>query len=634
MDHPVQSSDGIPLPRFRTMLLVAAVALGAWIVWSIVESVRARHALMDPGAPPLRRVQAIDRWASLGREAIPELTEALKSQDVKTRQLALFALTRIGPDARGTGPEVARLLADPSERIRAAALQTLREIDYPMEQELPAIVALLSAEDGSLRSEAAGVLDGIGAPAIPRLCDVIDSPKPEARRQAAALLGRLGEDDPQANAALDRAAAAADDQVRGLAYRILISWNELTLDEAITGLRDANGKIASDVAMGVDRLGEGAEVLVPNLIRLLDRTDTKHAALQGLWALGPAAESAIAPVLDLLETETRPELLLDVLGRIAAGKAELAPHVTPFLVERSPYGYVSERAGQALARISPEAARAAVPDLVQYLDGADSGRRQRAAAALDGLGSEARDALPALIEALTGPDGWVRFHAARTLGEIGPQAAAAESHLIALAKDRSLSKRDERGFKGVDGMAREAAVRALGMIGTETEAAASALVQALPDEDEAIRAEAALALGRLQPDPATVVPALESVLLDDSALARKAAAIALGQYGPHASSAVPILVAMANEEGEPPPLRSVASPADEPFRIESRWQQSYQDGFPLARLYRRSVASFANEALRKIKPDALKHAGIHPDARANLAKFDSPVPGRSRNRSY
>lgn len=610
MDRPVQSSDGIPLPRFRTMLLVAALALGAWIVWSIADSVRARHALMNPSAPTLQRVQAVNRWASLGRQAIPDLAEALKAEDAKTRELALLALAQIGPDARETGPDVARLLGDPSARVRGAALHALMQISHPLEQELRTIVAFLSAEDDWLREDAADVLKKIGAPAIPLLGALIESPKPEARRHAVALLGRLGQNDPQAIAAVHHAARDPDKEIRSLAYRILIFWNELTLDEAIAGLRDVNAKIASDVALSVDRLGENAEVLVPGLIRLLDRDNTRPSALQGLWALGPAAESAIPHVVRLLEAEPRPELVLDVLGKIGARKAELAPQVLPFLVERPTYGYVSQRAGAALARISPEAARAAVPEVVQYLRGHDSKKRRLAASAFKGLGPEAREAVAALIEALTGPDEWVRLYAAQTLGKIGPPAAAAVPELLALATDKSLSKTDKNGHRTADGMLRQAAIRALGEIGAEPDGVVPALVTALGEADEFVCAEAALALGRLGARPAAVVPALESLLLSDHDQGRKAAAFALGKYGPKARSAVPIFVGMTEGSED---ARRAPMPAIEPLHVESAWsRESYRNDFPLAPLYRRSEASFAIEALRKIDPDALRKTGIEP----------------------
>lgn len=608
MDRPVQSSDGIPLPRFRTMLLVAALALGAWIVWSIADTVRARHALMNPSAPTLQRVQAVNRWASLGRQALPDLTEALKADDAKTRELALLALAQIGPDARETGADVVQLLDDPAHTVRGAALHALKEIGHPLEQESPAIVAFLSAEDASLREDAAGVLEKIGAPVIRLLCNVVESPKPDARVHAVALLGRLGEGNPAAVAAIHRAAVDPDDRVRGLAYRILIFWNELTLDEAIAGLRDVDPQIASNVARSAERVGEDAAVLVPDLVRLLGREDTEHSALTGLWALGAAAKSAVPEVLPLLESKARPELVLDVLGRIGAGQADLVPHVRPFLVERSPYGYASERAGEALARISPEAARAAVPEVVQHLRGEDSQKRGLAAAALNGFGPEARDAVVALIEALTDPTDWVRLYAAKTLGAIGPPAAAALPELVKLARDRSLSREDRRG--SVTWQLRNSATRGLGLIRAEPDMVVPVLVGVLREEDEAVRAEAALALGRLRTAPKTAVPVLESVLLDDSILARKAAAIALGHYGPHARSAVQILVGMADEDGELPPVGWVASPPDEPFRLESKWQESYQNSFPLAPLYRRSEASFAAEALQRIDPDALRKFGI------------------------
>lgn len=623
MDRPVQTSDGIPLPRFRTVLLVATLALVAWIVWGVADSIRARRALMDPSAPTLERTQAVERWAILGRPALPELTEALKAEDAKTRELALLAIAQIGPGARETGPEVARLLADPSENVRLVALDTLAQIGHPLEQELPAIVAFLSAEDGTLREDAADVLENIGAPAIPLLLGVTDSPKPEARKHAIALLGRLGKGNPQVIAAVHRTATDPDDQVRALAYRVLIFWNELTLDEAIAGLRDASPQIASDVASTAEHLSEDAEALVPDLIRLFDRDDTKCAALQGLWALGPAARSAAPHVVTLLETEQHqrhvvsllgiewhPDLVLDVLGKFGAEEERLAPHVEPYLFERS-YGDSCRAAANALKQISPEAARAAVPELIEHLRRGGPRDRVRAAAALSGLGTLAEQATPALIGALSDAEEWARIYAARALGKIGPPAAAAVPALLNAARDQSLSTRNQSGHGTVDGTFREAAIRALGLIGTEASLAVPVLVKALGEGSDSVCAEAALALGRLRADAEAVVPALESLLLSDHYRGRKAAALALGNYGPEAQSAVPILVGMI-ESAEEVRLDETSSLH---IPIPSKWMQEYfRITVPLTPLDARSEASFATEALRKIDPEALRQAGIDPEA--------------------
>src|SRR5687767_9267181 len=131
MDGPDRSSDGLPLPRVRSLVLIAVIAVGAWVAWTVNETNRSRQALWDESARSAQRIRAAEEWAKLGAAAVPELVGRLDSPDAKTRELAAMALGRIRSDARSAGPALAELLADPSEAVRSAALRALLQVGYP-----------------------------------------------------------------------------------------------------------------------------------------------------------------------------------------------------------------------------------------------------------------------------------------------------------------------------------------------------------------------------------------------------------------------------------------------------------------------------------------------------------------------
>ena len=80
-------------------------------------------------------------------------------------------------------------------------------------------------------------------------------------------------------------------------------------------------------------------------------------------------------------------------------------------------------AARALGEMG-EAARAAVPDLIEALADPEPGVRDAVAAALGALGGTAKLAMPFLAEALHDPNRFVRQAAARALEQIDPAAAA------------------------------------------------------------------------------------------------------------------------------------------------------------------------------------------------------------------
>jgi HEAT repeat protein len=144
---------------------------------------------------------------------------------------------------------------------------------------------------------------------------------------------------------------------------------------------------------------------------------------------------------------------------------------------------------------------------------------------------------------------------------------------LAMLKDPEGAKSAGPMFVGPEGPA-------LVQLGRQSEAVVSALVGLLDDEDQGVRAKAAIvlaeigpqakaavpalletlkkhpdnfiamSLARLRPDADTVVPTLVEMLRNENPEARMAAANLLTEFGPQAKAAVPALADMRNDKDE------------------------------------------------------------------------------------
>lgn len=230
---------------------------------------------------------------------------------------------------------------------------------------------------------------------------------------------------------------------------------------------------------------------------------------------------------------------------------------------------VRKGAAQALERLGPEKAAAAVPALIHILnkdentdvwlaaaaalrrmqmadaipafsralDDEDERVRQISAQALAEIGSEAANTVPALIHRLEDEDKAVRLAAAQALAAIGPAAETVVPNLI-LALDDDYWR------------VRQAAAEALQSIGPGAVTAVPALIQttenALTDYHFRLFAAASGALVNIGHE---AVPALIQVVEEGTVNGRQAAAGVLGAIGPEATDAIPVLTqALADED--------------------------------------------------------------------------------------
>ncbi len=268
--------------------------------------------------------------------------------------------------------------------------------------------------------------------------------------------------------------------------------------QAIWALRDAGPQAAPAAA---------------KLAKIVDTTDNRQA-LFAAWALG-----IIAPHAD--EKVVVPALIKGL---------ERTDYVKPVVNSKwnmNPRGFIA----WALGRFGKRAT-AAIPALAKTMHGKDHWAKQPATWALRQMGEDAAPATDELVKALG--IGWAGsayeagcgYHAAHALANIGKPAVP---KIVA-----ALS-----GGKNAD--QQRAAACALGLIGPDAAAGIPELIKVLRSKSPLVRCEAALALGKIDPKAAGVIPALQNASKDADYGVRNNVVKALGTCAPKNPAAVAVL---------------------------------------------------------------------------------------------
>jgi HEAT repeat protein len=141
-------------------------------------------------------------------DALAALRFALWDPDPNIRWRAAMALGDQG-DPQAV-PGLARLLQDPEKLVQNVAANALAQIGTP--EAVEALAEGLGSPEPSTVNNTMNGLQRLGPGALPALTSILKLGNPQARRNAATLLGYLA--DPQAAPALQQAARDQDVEVR------------------------------------------------------------------------------------------------------------------------------------------------------------------------------------------------------------------------------------------------------------------------------------------------------------------------------------------------------------------------------------------------------------------------------------
>jgi HEAT repeat protein len=336
----------------------------------------------------------------------------LEDPDFKVRHEALLCLALAAP-AEARRIALAWLDGAKSRPVRWAAWQCLYRARPVKARDLPILLRALPKGDSYRASE---TILSAGRAAIRPLIELLRSPDPHARAQAAGVLGALG-------------ARAAD------AVPVLI---DLT--------RDPNTSVLLSVTRALERIGPAARAAVPRLIEMLSDRYCCCAA-EALAVLGRDDPAAAAAILTHLETADR-NLLEPVLNRVIelgpAAKAAV-PRLAALLRQEKSDWHFRSRVAEALAAVGP-GARSAVPALKEALSDRFESVRYPAAIALGQNGPAGKAALPVLLEAMCEEGAaWLwarnRRQGLRALAAIGRAAVPALTR-VAQADPYEQARRD------------------------------------------------------------------------------------------------------------------------------------------------------------------------------------------------
>jgi len=271
--------------------------------------------------------------------------------------------------------------------------------------------------------------------AIPALIEGLRSSQASIRRNAAFMLGQMGQD---AAAAINHIAEALrndpDGEVRRNAAFALGEIGAAAIPVLMDCLNDTDARVRRNVTAALVRIGVPA---VPPLIKALDSSNPiiRRNAASMLGRIGPQAHEAI-PHLERALGDSDRAFCWTVKEALRSIRSNATDTPAVSRAEKSPVPSVKVATVPVSSVL--DTAKSNIPQLVQRLHDTRPSVRRESAFALARIGEPA---LPALINALQSDQATLRRNAAFSLGEMGAAAAPAVPALEQLLNDSSQNVR-------------------------------------------------------------------------------------------------------------------------------------------------------------------------------------------------
>ena len=426
------------------------------------------------------RAAAVDTLKQLGEPATGCLVALLGDHSNLVRIATVEALGATG--AREALPYILRLVSDSNENLRTAIAQALGGIKDS--KSVPALIDLLDDKSMAVSDAASDGLVNIGPEAQPLLIQALDNSRVRLRCRSAEALGKLS--------------------------------NPSTIGSLIRLLNDREAEARKSAVLA---LREMSDTAFNPLIDALNAIMLRGNALERLGVLEVAAG-----IDDERAREIIRAAVSDSNQQIRMKAATLSGKKTKITVPERPcqegipalikaiQSKDSHIQLDAAARLQ-EMGDPAVPYLIDAMRSADEISMSIIGEILGGMGDRA---IEALIDALKGGEATVKLAAAQNLGKIADHRATA-------ALCESLYDEPEAGVRII-------ASESLGYMGDP--GVVDALIHALEDEDTQVRAAAVRSLGYLG-DQRAAGP-LSGVFQNEDYFLCDAACEALKTLGPEA----------------------------------------------------------------------------------------------------
>jgi HEAT repeat protein len=513
----------------------------------------ALQVTLDQGSPFLK-VQAANAWWRGMHDAavvLPIVIECLPDVDPKTQGSAEKLLLDMAPVQKDAVRScLIELSKHKDAAVRARAARLLLETARQTGRNAATVEACLSAlhDVAAVRREAAAVLVRMGPldkPTHDQLRRMLSEPDIGTRLSAAAILVLENEDaDTAVVQALVEGLTAAPDAADREQAASTLGTSKAGFSPAVAALirtveNDSSHVVRSAAIKALGEIGPPAKAGIGTLIKLVEQTEYRNDRVDAARALGLIArdEEPLKVLLAALATPGFHELRAETaraLGNIGCRRRDVGTALTKAMDDSDTR--VRCQAAVSLWKLNPENQQP-VERLIEQLrvvvkaDGTDTLPASEIPArqgptdatsvivAIGNIGPRAADAVPLLIQ-LVDRDNFV---AIETLKSIGPVAKAAVPAIQKMLASKYPSTRCQ-------------AASALWSIGRDTRMVMPVLVEALNDANEWTRRTAAETLQQIGPPAAPAVPALRALLNDDDPSVRRAARKALRAITPKSLS--------------------------------------------------------------------------------------------------
>lgn len=496
------------------------------------------------GGPNAKWYRSAYALGNMGPASIAELVPHLENNDRRVRAGIANALGWLGEEAAVALPDLAKLLNDENDFVRAQTAESLAKIG---EASLPLLESTLKADDHQAQMTALEALTHLGETGMPLVETVVSLTRQEATPdlQASALRTLVQMPLPPETKAeiLWPLAQHSDEQVRHeINNGILDLPPALIVPQLIKRLHFqdlASRRWAADL---LGRIGAPAAIAVPDLIEQIEAAPQADHIDTFTTAIASLGSAAIAPLFDyasqVSETEITPtHWLVTALGRFGIpglnqfseglGHQSAAVRLTSIYAIRTmgTDGRPASAKMQRLLRDDNPLIRSAsllglvsisrnpdqyAEDVQRLLADANSRARQSAAQAIPALTKLTSETIERLGELLSDQDPGVRLASANALTSVG-QKAADQSEKLALL----LAESDEA--------IKTAAVEALGEVGNVSQLVTAQIAQLADFGEGDVKLAALECLGKLGSKAPRVAKVYRNALADSSEPVRRAA---------------------------------------------------------------------------------------------------------------
>ncbi len=543
----LESND--PLERAKAAGVLAdacAVPASGKIVDGLVKE-------LGSNSPAARYEAAklLAEFCANGKSAVPALIELLKNDSGPTvRAAAARSLGYLGDPTSDAVPALINAIVDKDPRVRRSAVAAIHRIHPGPKIVLPLFVKVLGDADPATVAQALASVSELGAKVVPPMIEALKNEK--ARYWGLLVLADIG---PAAKDAVPEIKKSLSDSKVEVAMQAALTLAAIGPDakdatpELIAALNNPSNAVRFGAAYALGKIG--AKDAAPSLEKLMAENKSQFLCAVCAWALveinpndADLADRAIKMLGAALKSDDARVRRGAVKGlsELKVSPDRVAPLLTSALGDKDPQ--IVEIASLALAKAGPKFAA----DIAAGLG--DEKSREGAVRTLARMGAGAKDTAPAIAAALKDAPPAFKRELLFALAMIGPDSATAAAQATAAMKDASPE-------------VQRAAIYALGKMGPAAKDAIPALQENLKSDNRFLRMVSVWALLHIQgKDPALValaVPVLIDALKDDYELRRLEAARALGGLGPAAIPALPLLKELS--ESDNPEVRKAAAEA-------------------------------------------------------------------------